>query len=257
MARMAAAAEKRIELPLVQRLMVEQRVESVRLLPEIFWKPLRVEDTAQPFEADQPVNRRRKIEPGKRLCRRNIEATIANRFDAFPDIFGTRGSEKIRIDGYDNFGVPGQQLFRRHCDDSAGTHAFSSDIACADSFEALHVNRAFETGLESARPSSIVNEGALLGRYLSQALINLGQEPLGVTRQLFGSLTDAQRFSCRDIRAWNLGEATVEQQIRNTGLLLHAVGERYIGRVDHTIVDDHIGTGRQHDLNIGRVAPPR
>src|SRR4030095_7491259 len=85
---------KRIELPLVQRLMVEERIESLRLLPEIFWKPLWVEDTAQPFEADQPVNRRRKIEPGKRLCRRNIEATIANRFHAFPDIVGRAAAKK-------------------------------------------------------------------------------------------------------------------------------------------------------------------
>src|SRR4029450_7340794 len=113
---------------------------------------------------------------------RTMEAAIANRINAFPDIVGTRGSEKIRIDGYDNFGVPGQQLFRRHCDDSAGTHTFSSDIACADAFEALHVNRAFETGLESARPSSIVNEGALLGWDLSPALINLGEERLAVKR---------------------------------------------------------------------------
>jgi hypothetical protein len=111
--------------------------------------------------------------------------------------------------------------------------------------------------LKSARPSSIINEWTLLPWYMSQPSINRGEELPGVTRQFSGPLPDAQCISCHDISRGNLRKAAIEQQIRNTGLLLDPVRKRYIGRVDHTIVDDHIGTRGEHNLDIGRVAAPR
>src|SRR5262249_14692 len=40
------------------------------------------------------------------------------------------------------------------------------------------------------------------------------------------------------------------------GLLLHAVGERDVGRVHAADVEDEIGFEREHDFEIGRIAAP-
>src|SRR5262249_12643416 len=50
---------------------------------------------------------------------------------------------------------------------------------------------------------------------------------------------------------------TVKQKIGYAGLFLYALSERYIGRIDRPIVDDHIRTRGENGFHIGRVAAAR
>jgi len=46
----------------------------------------------------------------------------------------------------------------------------------------------------------------------------------------------------------------IEQRIGNTGLLLHAIGERNVGRIDVTHVENEIGLECDYRFQIGGVA---
>ena len=52
----------------------------------------------------------------------------------------------------------------------------------------------------------------------------------------------------------NAVETAVQQSIRDAGLLLHAIGERHIGRVHAADVENEIGLEREHDFEIGGIA---
>ena len=78
----------------------------------------------------------------------------------------------------------------------------------------------------------------------------------GVVREILALLAPPDQGAERAVADGNAGEAAVEQRIGNAGLLLHAVGERDVGRVDAADIENQIGLEREHDLEIGGVAAP-
>ena len=51
-------------------------------------------------------------------------------------------------------------------------------------------------------------------------------------------------------------EAAVDQDVGDLGLLLHVVGERHVGVAHGAEVEDQVGLGVEHHLEVGRAAAP-
>ena len=78
----------------------------------------------------------------------------------------------------------------------------------------------------------------------------------GIARERPPLLASPDQVTERAIAERDAVEAAVEQGVGDSGLLLHAVGERDIGRIDAADVGDEIGLERENDLEIGGVAAP-
>ena len=120
----------------------------------------------------------------------------------------------------------------------------------------LDVDRAAEPGLQPARAARVVDARAPLGRDCADALRDRPHHVFGGAREGLALLGPADQRAERTIGLRDAVEAAVEQRIGNAGLLLHAVGERDVGRADAADVEDEVGLEREHDLEIGGVAAP-
>src|SRR5262249_38859419 len=75
-------------------------------------------------------------------------------------------------------------------------------------------------------------------------------------RKALALLAPPDQCAERAVAQRNSLETAVEQRVGNARLLLHAVGERDVGRVHAADVQDEIGFEREHDFEIGGVAAP-
>ena len=113
-----------------------------------------------------------------------------------------------------------------------------------------------ESRLESLRAARVVHLGALVRRHRGDLRLQSVEE----LRRVGGKLAAPRLGAEHDAELLELlhrgVEVPVEEDVRDAGLLLHAVGERGEGRVGRAHVDDEIGLGLQHHLDVGRVAAP-
>ena len=72
-----------------------------------------------------------------------------------PERIAAHGRREVAVDRDDDLGIPGQHLLQRHRRQTAAPLA--GDVAGADEFDALGVDRAREPGLEAARPARVVD----------------------------------------------------------------------------------------------------
>ena len=77
---------------------------------------------------------------------------------------------------------------------------------------------------------------------------------LGAARKGLALLAPSDQRSERAVAERNAVEATVEQRVGDAGLLLHALGERHIGRVHAAHIENEVGLEREHDFEIGGIA---
>ena len=120
----------------------------------------------------------------------------------------------------------------------------------------LDVDRAAEPGLQPARAARVVDARATLERNCADPLRDRLHHLFGGAREVLALLGPSDQRTERAIAQRDAVEAAVEQRIGNAGLLLHAFGERDIGRARAADVEDEVGLERQHDLEIGGVAAP-
>lgn len=77
---------------------------------------------------------------------------------------------------------------------------------------------------------------------------------LGIARQRFCRLAPADQRASDVIGRRGGIKAAVEQRVGNAGLLLHAIGERHIGRGQTADVEDEVRLECEHGFEIGSVA---
>ena len=131
----------------------------------------------------------------------------------------------------------------------------AGDVLCQQ-FDRLDVDRAAEPGLQPARAARVIDARATLERNCADPLRDRLHHLFGGAREVLALRGPADQRAERPIGLRDAVEAPVEQGIGNAGLLLHALGERDIGRARAADVEDEIGLERQHDLEIGGVAAP-
>ena len=133
----------------------------------------------------------------------------------------------------------------------------AGDVARAQELDRLDVDRAAEPGLEPARPARVIDARPLLGsEFRGDPLRDRRHRVVGIARKRLGFVAAADQFAERAIGRGGLVETAVEQRVGNAGLLLHAIGERNVGRVGVADVENEIGLERQHRFEIGGVAAP-
>ena len=118
-------------------------------------KLLRIEDLGEPPQPDQPVDRRREVDPAERHLRRQMHPPGAHRRDLRPHRIAAHARGEIAVDGDDDIGIPQQHLLDR--DDREPALALGRDIARAEKLDGLDVDRAAEPGLQPARPARVVD----------------------------------------------------------------------------------------------------
>src|SRR5262249_4678064 len=117
-------------------------------------------------------------------------------------------------------------------------------------------DRAAEPGLEPARPAGVVDARPPVGRDRAHALCDGFHRVFGVARKALALLAPPDQRAERAIAQRNALETAVEHRVGNARLLLHAVGERDIGRVHAADIEDEIAFDREHDFEFGGVAAP-
>ena len=73
-----------VELSLGRRLVIAARVEIAHDGPQVLGKHLRIQDAREPAQADEPIDRRRKIDPAERHAGRQIDAPRPDRGQVLP-----------------------------------------------------------------------------------------------------------------------------------------------------------------------------
>src|SRR5262249_60038579 len=125
-----------------------------------------------------------------------------------------------------------------------------------DELDRLHIDGAAEPGLEPARPAGVVDARPLAGWDRADTLSDRFHHVFGVARKALALLAPPDQCAESAVAQRNAFETAVEQRVGNARLLLHAVGERDVGRVHAADVQDEIGFEREHDFEIGGIAPP-
>src|SRR5262245_36018800 len=110
--------------------------------------------------------------------------------------------------------------------------------------------------VSSPRGPRVVDARAALWRDGADAPRDGFHRVFGVARERVSLLAWSDQGSARALDARSAVTAAVEQRVGNAGLLLHAVGERDIGRIDAADIENEIGLEREHDLEIGGVPAP-
>src|SRR6516162_10300683 len=105
-------------------------------------------------------------------------------------------------------------------------------------------------------PRGVVDARPSVRRDRAHTLRDGFHRVFGVARKALALLAPPDQCAERAVAQRNALETAVEQCVGNTRLLLHAVGERDVGRVHAADVEDEIGFEREHDFEIGGVAAP-
>ena len=122
----------------------------------------------------------------------------------------------------------------------------------AEPLDRFHVDGAAEAGLEPARPARVIDARPFLRR--RQAAGDGLDGLFRIARRGLAGIAASGQCADGAVGARDAVEASIEQRIRNAGLLLHAVGERDVGVVDDADVEDQVGLERQHHFEIGGIA---
>src|SRR5262249_43551000 len=111
------AGEQCVEFGLAHIHLIEDAIEVARHIAEIAGKLAREKQPRQPFQADPPVERGRRVDPTVRKPRADENAAAAHGVDRSP--CGIRANMLChgRIDGHDRVRIPSQHLFQRHRDE--------------------------------------------------------------------------------------------------------------------------------------------
>ena len=158
------------------------------------------------------------------------------------------------VPSHDRIGIPGQDLLELHLGDALAVAAGISDVDPAYALDDLRVDRALEARLQAVRAAGEVDPRPRVGRHLGQHLVDVGEGRLGIGGELLAALGDAQDLAGQSQGGGRVGEAAVDQQIGDAGLLLHPVGQRDVGVADAAEVEDQVGLDLEDDLEVGGVA---
>ena len=235
--------------------MIEQLVERPRHFTQILLDVLRVEQPRQPLQPDQAIERGRPVDPAVRRRRAQVHPARCDRGHALPVGVGTDGLVKVAIPGDHDVGIPHHHLLDRNLGDAAARAArVQGDVDRAGPLDDLGVDRAAEPGLETIGAAREIDPRSFLLRHVGERGVDLGQSALDVARDPLGPLLDPENRAEQAHRSGRVFEATIDQDVRDTGLRLDPLGERDIGVAHRAEVDDQVGLGLQQHLEIDRVA---
>src|SRR5258708_7736132 len=102
-----------VELRLAEMHVIEARVEIAGGLAQVAAEDFGVEQRCEPAQPNEPVHRRRFVEPREGRRRREIDTLVAYRLDALPHRAGPDRAIEALVEGDDHFGVPGEDLLGR------------------------------------------------------------------------------------------------------------------------------------------------
>src|SRR6516162_9873222 len=241
------------DLRLARRDVVKARVKLLRARAQILGEQIRVQDFRKPPQADQPVHRRGEIDPTERQLRGEMHPVRAHGGNRRPGRIARNIRREILVDGDDHIGIPQQHLLDRDVGEPAARAA--CDVL-RDELDRLHIDRAAEPGLEPARPAGVVDARPSVGRDRAHTLRDGFHRVFGVARKALALLAPPDQCAERAVAQRNALETAVEQCVGNARLLLHAVGERDVGRIHAADIEDEIGFEREHDFEIGGIAAP-
>src|SRR5258708_36521983 len=99
-----------VELRLAEMHVIEARVEIAGGLAQVAAEDFGVEQRCEPAQPNEPVHRRRFVEPREGRRRREIDTLVAYRLAALPHRAGPDRAIEALVEGDDHFGVPGEDL---------------------------------------------------------------------------------------------------------------------------------------------------
>src|SRR3984893_17852782 len=169
-------------------MLIEKGIKAPRLGSDVLWERGRIEQVAEPKEADQPVRRGRFTEPRERQIGDEMNVARLYRLDLAPHRVAPDRGVKASVDGEDHIGLPGEDLLGRDVDDRARAGILADDIARADEVDDLAADRTGDRRLETARSAGDVDARTLSGRDLCNRFLRPAQYRLGIARERLGPL---------------------------------------------------------------------
>ncbi len=130
---------------------VEQVVELPRLGPEVEIGLGGIEGRQQPAQADQPVERRRRIDPAPGQAGCQVDALVRDGAHLVPAGLGRHAVEEAAVQGDHDVGLPGDDLFQRGVGDVAAAAQALGHVDGAGALDDLGVDRAAAAGLQALR----------------------------------------------------------------------------------------------------------
>jgi hypothetical protein len=115
-----------------------------------------MQDAHEPFDAEQPVERRRRIDPSERQLRCNVDAVVLYRGHGLPFRATADGRRKCGIDGHDDIGLPQEHLLERDVDEIAGkARRRLGDVARARELQHFGLQRAARSRRKAVGTASV------------------------------------------------------------------------------------------------------
>src|SRR6516225_8691497 len=177
-----------------------------------------------------------------------------DRLDVAPHRIGAYRCVKAPIDGQDHVGLPREDLFRRDVDDRPRRGILARDVAGADKVDDLAADRTGDGRLETVRSAGDVNARPPRRRYLRRLFLNIGNQGFGVVGERLHALGNPEQGADSAQCRGGFDEPTADQREGNMGLLLHAIGERHIGRAGIADIEHQIGSQPHDVFEIDRIA---
>ncbi len=173
-------------------------------------------------------------------------------FDRSPNRVAAHACSEVLIDGDDHVRIPEQHLLDG--DDGEAATPLARDVASAEIFDGLDVDRAAEAGLKPAWATCVVDARPARLRYSRNALADGRHGFAGIAGEFLRLGPPVRQFAELAIALRDRIEAPIEQRIGNAGLLLHARGQRNKGRIGRAGIQDQVGFEREYHFEIGSVA---
>jgi hypothetical protein len=176
---------------------VEEAIKPSYLGADVLREGRRIEQLAEPQEADQPIGRRRVVEPGEREVGHEMNVPRLRRLDLAPYRVGADRGIKAPVDGQDHIGLPGKDLLGGDLDDRARGGVHGDNVARADKVDDFAADRAGDRRLEATRSACEIDARTLFRRDLCDGLLNSPYNGLGVTRERLGAPRDTEQVADR------------------------------------------------------------
>src|SRR5262249_29995145 len=127
-------------------------------------------------------------------------------------------------------------------------------IHAADALDDLGVNGAARAGLQAFRGAGEIDLRTLVGGNLRDHFVDVGEDVLGRLCQSLAALLHAENVGKLAYRSVGIFKASIDQQIGDTRLCLHAIGEGSVGVVDGAEIDDEVRLLGQQSFEVERIA---
>ena len=153
--------------------------------------------------------------------------------------------------------VPGDHLLGRHVEQAAALAPAGRDVGAASALDDLSVDRSAVAGLQAVGLARKVDPWALRFRHRRNGLLRFAHDRGRLVGECAGAGVNPEDGADELHACDGVGEASINQQIGDPGLLLYPISERHIGRIDCAEVDDEIRLGFDHDFEVSGIAAPR